>query len=127
MRIIITFLLQFLLCNLCPAQMDGTIDLNFGSSGLVIKDLTLEALDDEGRCLAIQSDDKILVGGSVYNLFYHRYEFGLARFNPDGSVDSSFNGTGFVVTAMRGNDFAQSIIIQPDSKILLAGYANTYY
>ena len=64
--------------------------------------------------LAIQSDGKILVGGSFtsYN--------GATRLNPDGSIDETFDiGTGF-------NNRVVSIAIQDDGKILVGGWYTSY-
>jgi len=75
---------------------------------------------DYGEAVAIQSDGKIVVAGSAYGANY--CDFALVRYNPDGSLDESFDGDGIVTT-----DFNQSlelgfaVLIQPDNKIVVAG------
>ena len=67
----------------------------------------------------IQPDGKFIVGGgftTISSLSYNR----LCRINANGTLDTSFNiGTGFNSTVL-------SVKIQPDGKILCAGFFNTY-
>jgi uncharacterized delta-60 repeat protein len=51
---------------------------------------------DFGNAVLVQPDGKIVVAGDSYNGVY--YDFGVVRYNPDGSLDTTFNGTGKVVT-----------------------------
>src|SRR6266511_2983969 len=75
---------------------DGTLDTTFGSGGKVITDFSGSDSDDYAYALAIQSDAKILAGGfSNANGFY---DFALARYNPDGALDTSFGSSGKVLT-----------------------------
>ncbi|GIK42646.1 MAG: hypothetical protein BroJett011_64790 [Chloroflexota bacterium] len=113
------FLLGFTLIsgNIVRADGPGDLDLSFGTAGKV----TTSFSDyDTGNAVAIQADGKILVGGSgVGNKFV------LARYNPNGSLDTSFEGDGKVIT-----DFGSSIAladitglaIQTDGKIVATGY-----
>ncbi len=51
-------------------------------------------------------------------------DFALTRLNVDGSVDTTFGTNGVVTTNFFGrNDVATSVAIQPDGKIVVAGYA----
>ncbi len=80
-------------------------------------------LDDAARGVAIQTDGKIVVVGYAYT---GKTVFALARYNTNGSLDTSFNTTGKVITPIgTGNvaDFAYAIAIQSDGKITVAGYA----
>jgi len=52
-------------------------------------------------------------------------DFASVRFNQDGSIDSTFNGNGIVVTFVSGfNDFIRGLAIQTDGKLLATGYSN---
>lgn len=101
---------------------DGTMDETFGTGGKVT---TVLPGDNHATGLAIQPDGKIVVGGtSVPNIV-------LVRYNPDGSLDTSFGNFGTVTTAI-GNDFSglESIELQSDGKILAVGASvntTTYY
>jgi uncharacterized delta-60 repeat protein len=75
------------------------------------------------RNLAIQSDDKIVIASVSFTNFE---DFGIARYNPDGTLDDGFGSGGATIT-----DFAQQlddpfeIAIQSDGKIIVAGSADT--
>ncbi len=46
----------------------------------------------------------------------------LARYNPDGSLDTGFGGDGLVTTDFTGEaDYAYDVVLQPDGKIIIAG------
>ncbi len=72
----------------------------------------------------IQPDGKILVAGYVYN--GSNYEFGLVRYNTDGSLDTTFDGDGRVNTAVGSNyTYGKSVTLQSDGKILVAGHTSS--
>jgi uncharacterized delta-60 repeat protein len=73
----------------------------------------------------VQPDGKILVAGFATSASEIDSDFALARYNPDGTLDTSF-GTGGIVTADHGtrSDDARALAIQPDGKIVLAGSAD---
>jgi uncharacterized delta-60 repeat protein len=62
-----------------------------------------------------------VVAGSANN--GTRTGFALARYNADGSLDTTFNNTGKVITIIVGFSYANAFVIQPDSKIVVAGEA----
>jgi len=77
--------------------------------------------------IAIQPvDAKIIVAGKTCtgNLVIS-CNFALARLRPDGSLDTSFNGTGKKTTDLGGNDIANDLALQPNGKIVLAGSTET--
>jgi len=99
---------------------DGTPDLTFSDDGVATLDF---GSFDNCYDLSVQSDGKILVVGYAYEGFFIRC--GVARFNVDGSADASFDGDGKMYISF-GADGAQgqSILIQPDGKIIVGGYAD---
>ena len=97
---------------------NGTLDSSFGTGGYFIQDIA--SGDDYGYSLAIQSDGKILLGGYCYDA---SNKFCIARFNSNGSLDSSFGTGGYVIQDIAsGDDYGRSLAIQSDGKILLGGY-----
>ena len=73
---------------LARCKTDGSLDGDFGDGGLVYTNVG----DDGGYALAIQPDDKIVVVGA--NWLENTYDdFGVARYEANGSPDESF-GTG---------------------------------
>jgi len=99
---------------------DGTLDNSFSGDGKIITDFSTD--NDEGQSVAIQPDGKIVVAGYAQN--GTNRDFAIARYNTDGSLDNSFSVDGRVTTDFStGNDEGQSVAIQPDGKIVVAGYA----
>ena len=106
--------------NSIDQEAKGILDDSFGNgSGYVI--LSINNDNDHGYSLAIQSDGKILLGGSCYN--GSNYDFCIVRFNSDGTLDNSFGTNGKVIQNIgSSDDIGYSLAIQPDGKILLGGY-----
>lgn len=108
---------SFALARLNP---DGSLDSGFGTGGKVTSDF-------DGfygaSAIALQPDGKIVAVGSTRASTYQ--DFALARYNPDGSPDASFDGDGRLVTYLTSkDDVASSVALQPDGKILVGGEAN---
>jgi uncharacterized delta-60 repeat protein len=99
---------------------DGTTDSSFGTNGNVIT--TIGSEKNVGYSLTIQSDGKILVAGYSMDV---TSKVALLRYNTDGSLDSSFDGDGKVTTQVGSvDDVGFSVSVQPDGKILVAGYSS---
>lgn len=98
---------------------DGTLDSSFGVGGKVIT-----PIGESGglaQSVAIQPDGKIVVSGTVIAPFAVRH-FAIARYNTDGSLDSTFDGDGRLTTPVGINDVMKvSVAIQSDGKIVAAG------
>jgi uncharacterized delta-60 repeat protein len=98
---------------------DGSLDSTFGSGGKVANSLTSTWV---GHDLAVQANGRIIqVGSGVSNA---TNVFGIARYNSDGTLDSTFGsaGTGLVLTAFPGGGgTAYGVAIQTDGKIIAAG------
>jgi uncharacterized delta-60 repeat protein len=92
----------------------GDLDPTFGIGG------KLTDWSGWATSVVIQPDGKLVVAGDVD-------EYGLARYNSDGSIDKTFgNGTGKIVAAAHGAwRPGISVTKQPDGKIVVAGLA--YY
>jgi uncharacterized delta-60 repeat protein len=105
-------------------QPNGTLDSGFGNSGVVFTSFTNGTQFDSAYALAFQADGKIVVGGySDGGPSFGFGNFALARYNPNGSLDSSFNFDGEVTTDLyfEQKDIADALAIQPDGKIVLVG------
>jgi uncharacterized delta-60 repeat protein len=98
---------------------DGTPDNSFDNDGKVITPISVG--DDEAHSIIIQSDGKIVLGGtsSFANIF------ALARYNTNGSLDNSFDVDGIVTTSISSGDVINSIALQGDGKIVVAGKTHT--
>jgi uncharacterized delta-60 repeat protein len=102
----------------------GSLDSTFGAGGKVTTDLSGNGSDDYAYALAIQSDGKIVAAGRSY---VADYDFALARYSADGSLDGTFGTGGKVLTDFSGNgsdDEAVALAIQGDGKIVVAGISD---
>ena len=103
----------------------GALDTSFNGTGK--KSVAFAAgWDDDLAGIAIQpADGKIIVAGYTCDSGTH-CNFALARLKPNGSLDTSFNGTGKQTTDFGGGGAeANSIALQSNGKIVLAGYKET--
>ena len=101
----------------------GTLDNSFGTGGKVTTTIGTSAFD-EGYAIALQADGKIVVAGKNYIGSF--YDFGVARYNSNGTLDNTFGTGGKVTTSIRNyDDIAYSLAVQSDGKIVVAGYSDT--
>jgi uncharacterized delta-60 repeat protein len=110
--------------NLAVARLnrDGSSDVSFGDGGMSGTDF---GGNDSGHAAALQPDGKIVVAG------YKEVdaEIAVARFHPNGSLDSSFDpggadGPGRKTFGYGGYDIARAVLVQPDGKIVVVGNGN---
>ena len=105
---------------------DGSLDNSFGTNGIAITPIS--SGDDEINSIIIQTDpangniEKIIAAGFTQNI--NDTGFVLVRYNPNGSLDSTFGGdrNGIVISGNDYPDYATSVVLQKDGKIVLAGY-----
>lgn len=109
----------FALARLTP---DGQLDLGFGNSGRVESGV---GFLDLAYGMALQPNGRILVAGETAEL--GSYDFVVARFNANGTVDTGFGGgDGRVVTPIvdPAYDAARAIALDSAGRIVVAGYAD---
>mgnify|MGYP001132845754 CR=1 FL=1 len=108
--------------GLARYNANGSLDTTFSGDGKLVTDFNTGY--DHASGLALQSDGKIVVAG--YTSAGTMYDFALARYNPNGDLDTSFDGDGKLVTDFAGDmDMAFAIALQTNQKIVVAGYATT--
>ena len=102
---------------------DGSLDSSFADNG------KLEGISKQQYTVfnssVIQADGKLLAAGSAWN--GSNYDFAVARYNSNGSPDSSFSNDGKQITDFGATDEAVSVVIQPDGKIVVAGNCKTQF
>src|SRR5262245_40663464 len=104
--------------SLVRYNSNGSLDTSFNGTGKVTT--AIGSSYDDANALVLQPDGKLVAAGYTYN--GSNYDFALVRYNPNGSLDSSFNGTGKVTTAIGPNqDTADALALQPDGKLVAAG------
>lgn len=99
---------------------DGSLDPTFDGDGMVTTQVG--GYSESAYDIALQQDGKIVAVGSTAPGGYC-CQFAVARFNPNGSPDTSFDGDGKVVTPFAGLTEAFAVAIQPDGKIVVGGHA----
>lgn len=101
---------------------DGSLDTTFSTDGKLTTGIgsNFERADS----VTVQADGKILLGGTTFD--GSNAKFALMRYNSDGSLDTSFSDDGKLTTAIGVNGAgANSMTLQADGKILLAGYSTS--
>ena len=99
----------------------GLLDPSFGHAGVVT--FTLGNSCGGGvQSLALQPDGKLVASGFWSNGSF--YDFDLWRLLPNGQLDPAFGSGGQVTTSFSGAAVAEALVLQPDGKILAAGWAN---
>jgi uncharacterized delta-60 repeat protein len=110
----------------------GALDTTFGSGGRAVT--SLGSLWDGARSVVIQADGRIVAAGSTNDASFGPEdlgggfglwsEFAVARFLPNGSLDTSFGTGGKLTTDLGGYEVANAAMRQSDGKIVLAGYSS---
>lgn len=109
---------------------EGDLDKAFGSEGKIVTSLLVpgfETSNSELKAMAVQDDGKIIAVGNnnyfTFTLTNTYNDFVLTRYNGDGTLDLSFRGGKVISDISGGGDFANAIAIQPDGKIVVAGFS----
>ena len=100
---------------------DGDLDTTFSGDGILTT--AIGAGNDAASSVVLQSDGKIVVAGYSYN--GSNYDIAVVRYNTDGSLDTTFSGDGILTTTIGSrDDYAESVVVQSDGKIVVAGFYN---
>ncbi len=109
----------FLMMNLSSSAeaAPGDPDLGFGTDGKVLTDFSGVGSDDDAKAIVLEPGGKILAAGRSDS------SFALARYNPDGSLDTTFGSGGKVLTSFGSSSFQQisALALQSNGRILAAG------
>ena len=104
-------------------DVNGKIDSSFGINGKV-----MTFTNNSDLSVALQNDGKLIAGGKytlIYPSPYISFDiFSIIRYNQNGKIDSTYgvNGMSDTLSLFNGN----SVSIQPDGKVLFAGYDNSF-
>jgi uncharacterized delta-60 repeat protein len=113
--------------TLARYDSNGSLDQSFGSGGKV--KTHFPGVDNTGSSAtsaALQPDGKLVVGGYYKKNDRTPHEFAVARYNSNGTLDSTFGQAGNVMTRIGlGDAFSFGIALQSNGRIVLAGYSYT--
>jgi len=99
---------------------DGSLDATFGNGGKVIT--VIANVREVAFGLLILPDGKILISGSIDLPSITNSSWAILRYNPDGSLDTTFGNNGVVMTDIGpDSDQAYGIALQSNGKIVVAG------
>ncbi|MFT3910632.1 MAG: T9SS type A sorting domain-containing protein [Ferruginibacter sp.] len=110
-------IIQLISYSQAPVPLPG-----FGTNGKVTTAFP-PAIDAAAECMVVQPDHKILLAG---NSFLTTYDIAVARYNPDGTLDDSFDGDGRLIIGLEAtsHEDAFGMALQTDGKIVLVGYTS---
>jgi uncharacterized delta-60 repeat protein len=114
----ITFTLLSLTCATLVHAQAGIADNTFNMNGYF--EHAFGTGYDYGTSCVIQPDGKIIAAGGVKN-GTTQFDSGVLRLNPNGTLDNTFGSNGEVIVDISANDRANSVALQPDGKIVVAG------
>ena len=100
---------------------NGTRDTTFGNGGFAaLPDLGIASIRPG---LAVQSDDKLVWAGEATADNGTNAAFAVVRFNANGTLDQGFGAGGLATTTFANSNVqgAQTVLVQPDGKILAGG------
>jgi uncharacterized delta-60 repeat protein len=106
---------------LAAYDMKGALSTSFGSGGKVTTTFGND-VDTGYNALALDASGRIVAAG-YSGLTATTHDFIVARYTSTGTLDTSFNGTGFVrLSIVQGNDnVATGVVVQGDGKIVVGG------
>jgi uncharacterized delta-60 repeat protein/uncharacterized repeat protein (TIGR01451 family) len=115
---ILSLIIILTLPTMAQTDSPGELDVSFGVNGKVTTDV---GANDNGYALTLQPDGKVIVAG------WSGSRFGLARYNTNGSLDTSFDTDGKVATVFGSNDRGHDVVVQDDGKIVVVGESDNNF
>ncbi len=105
--------------SIASYDSNGSLDTTFNSTGKVITDFGSDG--DTAQSVVVDADGKIVVAGYTSNA-QGIHDFAIARYNTDGTLDTSFSGDGKLTVDVNGEeDIATDVTIDGSGKIVVVG------
>ncbi len=104
---------------------DPWFDPTFGTNGTVVT--PLDGFEHGQGALAIQTDGKIVIAGTLYDYSADTGDLVIARYNSNGAPDTTFAVSGIVLTDFGPDDAGNDVAVQRDGKILVAGKTSSNF
>ncbi len=108
---------QYIFARYLP---NGDLDTTFSQDGIQL--LSVGNQNNFANAIALDANGKILAAGYSTNCCQFDYDYSLMRLTSSGELDSTFGDFGTLShPILTGDDLGNSMLIQPDGKILVAG------
>jgi len=108
--------------SLTRLNTDGFPDTSFGTNGKGTVTSPLTSYQSSNSALVLEPDGKIVVTGSIFPYSGIADEdVVIARFNNNGSLDTTFDGDGIVISDFGNHENGNDIVLQADGKIIVTG------
>lgn len=111
---------DFALLRITPT---GSLDTTFDTDGKLTTSMRLQDLLSK---VLIQPDGKIIATGNTSELIQGNSDVAVIRYNPNGSLDTSFDVDGIATTNDSASDEATAAALQPDGKIIVTERRNFF-
>jgi uncharacterized delta-60 repeat protein len=116
----LSIVLVFILFTVSGFAMPGDLDTTFGMSGVAMTPFSPHG-PQPGNDIIVQPDGKIVVASGALADFLQS-GWNIARYNPDGTLDSTFATGGKMTFSLNSRPTqCNSVALQPDGKIIVAG------
>ncbi|HEX7245293.1 MAG TPA: hypothetical protein VF245_07000 [Solirubrobacterales bacterium] len=103
-------------------ESDGSVDTSYDGEGALFP-----GWHGEGRlayAVQVQKNGRVIAAGTIHDEETGAVNYAVARYETDGSLDTSFGEDGMVTTEFEeSQNGARAIALQPDGKIVIAGGA----
>lgn len=96
---------------------NGTIDNSFNGVGYASLNIDVQS---QAYAVKVQSDGKIVVAGYTYTGGFD--QIAVVRYLANGTLDPSFNGTGYATVSVGIAAYGYAVAVQQDGKIVVTGY-----
>lgn len=107
-------------------NLNGSVDTTFSGDGKSTIAFNLGGNRwDEAKAVRVQADGKVVLSGMAKST-NTEHDYILVRMNKNGTLDTTFNGTGKVRSNLAGNDSSEALVIQSNGRIIGVGYATPF-
>ncbi|MCC7534288.1 MAG: T9SS type A sorting domain-containing protein [Bacteroidia bacterium] len=102
-------------------SLEGQLDSTFGTNGATFSNFIGGSI---GLSFKFDSNKNIIACGKYFGPT--NYDFAAIKFNSDGVIDTTFANNGQFIFDFGFDDYANSVLIQNDDKIIIGGLSSTW-
>lgn len=109
------------------SAVPGLLDFSFNGTGVAVTDFAIAGIGNYHDAAAITTDGSgrsVVAGSTTAGVSLTLYEAAISRYNLDGSLDTTFNGTGKVVHDFGGDDRIVGVATDALNRVIVGGYTD---